>query len=143
MALAPQLVRQRIAAALSAVNGWSEYAGVPARFSTMASRPINHKHFAVDMPGVDVSADRQKALGLPVVESIVVHWSYLLRASDGRDDYDLALIEEAKLVKAARFATGADGPTCRVIDIQRAILSEGTYLLGTITLTASHTYPLT
>ena len=104
---------------------------------------MNHKHFAVDMPGVDVAADRQKALGLPVVESIVVHWSYLLRASDGRDDYDLALIEEAKLVKAARFATGADGPICRVIDIQRAILSEGTYLLGTITLTASHTYPLT
>ena len=142
MALAPQVVRQRIAAALAAVSGWAEFSGVPSRFPAFAARPISHKHFAVDLGAVDLSDDRQKTPGIPVSEEAIVTWSYLLRASDGRDDYDLALTEEVKLATAIRGVTGTEGPVCKITGIQRATLSDGTYMLGTITVSAWHTYPL-
>lgn len=143
MSLAPQLVRQRIAAALAALPGWAEFSGVPSRFPAFAARPISHKHFSVGLPGVELAEGRQKAIGMPVSELVVVRWSYLLRASDGRDDYDLALIEEAKLVKALRFAVGDSGPSNTITGIGRAAIADGTYLLGTITAHAWHNYPMT
>ena len=143
MTVAPQVVRQRIATALAAVSGWAEFAGVPSRFPAFAARPISHKHFSVDMPTVDIEEGRQLAIGMPLWEGVIVRWSFLLRASHGRDDYDAALVEEAKLVAALRFTTGDQGPVVRLTGIARAPISDGTYLLGTITANAWHHYPMT
>ena len=140
--ISPETVRQRIAAAVDAVDGWAEFSGLPSQFPQFAARPINHKHFSVDLLDVEIEEDRQKSIGVPVWQRVTVRWSYLIRASDGRDDYDLALIEEAKIVKAIRFAVGTDGPTCKITGIARAPIAEGTYLLGTITANAWHVYLL-
>lgn len=143
MTLSPQLVRQRIAADLEAISGWSEFTGLPSRFPEFAARPIAHKHFAVDMPSVAIEEGPQKVIGMPLWEDIVVRWSYLIRPADGRDDFDLALIEEQKLVAALRATVGNNGPSCKITGISRTSLADGTYLLGTITATAWHHYPLT
>ena len=142
-ALAPQIVRQRIAAKLEAVTGWSEYTGLPSRFAQFAARPIHHKHYSVELASVTIEEGRQKPIGMPLWELVVIRWSYLIRAEDGRGDYDLALTEETKLVQALRDVDGTDGPSCVVTGIARTPISDGTYLLGTITANAWHHYPLT
>lgn len=102
-----------------------------------------HQHFSVELGDVEIEEGRQKAPGMPLWEHVTVRWAYLIRGSDGRDDYDLALVEEAKLVDALRSTVGTDGPSCKITGITRAMVADGTYLLGTVTADAWHHYPLT
>ncbi len=146
-AVAVETVRQRVAAALEAVSGWtvSTYLGELWPVANMLGT-TPHKRFAVSAPSTSMVGRRETELsrnrpgGSAVVTRLSVQWLYRIRADAQVTDYDAALTAEAALAAAA--VSDPTGTDVRWIltTLTRTLQSDGeaSFVAGLINIDAFH-----
>lgn len=137
-ALAVSAVRQRIAAALAAIEGWRESNLAPGLFPGQEPRALQHLAFAVAVPESPALRDRQKpALGAPVETAVEVVFLHRLRGDAQVSDFDAFLDAEQTALEAvigiARtdLVLGFEGAS-------REILADGTLAQATLRFNVQH-----
>jgi len=146
-AVAVETVRQRVAAALEAVSGWtvSTYLGELWPVANMLGT-TPHKRFSVSAPSTEMVGRRETELsrnrpgGSAVVTRLAVRWLYRIRADAQVTDYDAALTAERTLATAAvSDPTGTDVRWV-LTTLTRTLQSDGeaSFVAGLINIDAFH-----
>ena len=142
--LAPSEIRQRIAAAIRTLDGWTEsrwvYDLYPLETSSLA-----HRSYAVGVSSsTPVDRDRQRrAVGVLMSSSVSVRWLHRVRADRQVADYDDALDSELALMAAIAKIDNDPDLSLRLDSIpSRSIVGDGTYLLGELSFIVLHRYSL-
>lgn len=142
-AIAVPAIRQRIAAAIDAVSGFSQSRFAGPLFARDTDHTA-HRAFAVEVADTAPQASRQKlALGARVRTNFIVRWAYRLRADAQVADYDAALTVEAALVAAVMGMSVEDINLHWDGEPQRAVSPAGDWFLGGLTFHVDHLYALT
>ncbi len=142
MALAVATVRQRVAAALEALTGWSESVQTPGRYGKDA-QTIQHQGFSVAVVESRVHSreGRQRLSQGALMESTVeVQWAYGLAVDDRVADYDAALGAEQTAIQAVLAISRADLHIALIGMTRQPMAAE--YVTGTIRFRAIHQYAL-
>lgn len=149
MSLAPDTLRARIEARITSALG---SASPPWRVATLGydqfpGADLSDREalsFAVGLPStVFLDEGRQRVGGQHMARTTVgVKFTSYLRTDAHVSDYDLALQREAALVAAVRATVGDGGPAARVVQIERAVVGDGTTFLAGILFECAHGYPL-
>ena len=144
-ALAVAAIRQRVAAALEAVAGWTESRFAPARFGRDANQLV-HRSFSVEpsAPATPLSADRRqrRSRGVEMVSPLVVRYAHRLRADAQVSDYDAALADEAVVVKTVLGVSRTDLHLTLDAVVAREVSPDGAWYLGALRFNAIHTLAL-
>ncbi len=132
-------IRQRIAAAIATIEGWTE-SRHPADRLGKDTKSQAHQAFAVSLPDTTTKDPGHKtAHGVYCKTQVQVRWSYQLRDDAVVSDTDAALTAETALVAAIFTQTDGTGISSLTVDTRRrASTPEGTHLVGEIRLTVAH-----
>lgn len=139
--LSVSAVRQRIAAALEAVSGWTQSAWA-ADLLGRDPKFIGNRLFSVSSPrtAVQQGQRQRRSEGVVVSSEIIVTWLWQLRLDDQIDSYDEALDAEQELIEALAAVSLADLHVI-LVDQMRQVLPSG-WVRGMITLRTDHRIPL-
>lgn len=148
MTLSVATARQRIAASLEALNGWSESRWTGTTWPAQETREA-HLRFAV-VPGDTVyqasiesaRGRRPDDVGSLVTTTFRVLWVYRLRADAAVADTDLMLAAEDTAVEAILATSRAGGLRLAIVRRSRNTAGDGTYSLGEIEVAALHQVPI-
>lgn len=142
-ALSVSAVRQRVAAAVEAISGWTESRHAWASFGRDTDSLVHHS-FSIGTPTTDVLPEqRQRRSEGALVETVVeVSWAHRLRGDAQVSDTDAALAAEAGLITTLMGVSQAD---CHIVleGAEREVEGDGTWLVGTVTVRAVHRLALT
>lgn len=142
MALSVAEVRQRVATALEALNGWTESRYHPDLFGADTASLL-HLSFAVGTPTTDVfNGERPKLRHPATVETAVdVRVAYRIRGDAQVADTDLATAAEQAGIKAVHAISRNDLQVA-FRGIARELRGDGTWQISTIRFQTIHLYDL-
>jgi hypothetical protein len=139
-AVAVPVVRQRVAAVLSALTGWNQSPYALDEFGRDTDQ-LQHHAFAVGVPSTDThpqAGRRRLTEGLLVVSAVEVRFAHRLKVDDQVGSYDLALVAEREAIGAVLTNADRTGLSALVWDRTRRQSPGQGWLLFTLTFTAVH-----
>lgn len=133
-------VRQRVAALIEALDGYTESRQAPDRHG-LDPQSILHKSFSVAIASSSALPEQRQrpAEGVMVVSEVVVRVAYRLRGDAAVSDYDEALQGE-DTVRIALAVPDRTGGLCRLTyqGAARQLTAAGDYLITTLRYQALH-----
>ena len=106
-----------------------------------AGRPFEHKAFAVGLGDTVpyVGTDRQRPnYGTPAQTSVIVAYTYRLRADNLVADYDTALTAEQTIIQSVFNTSNSSIMALTFLRSSRTVDSEGTLYRGSVEVRAYH-----
>lgn len=133
-------IRQRVAEAVDAIDGWSLSRWVGESIDRETDDRL-HRCAAVEVTAsepVGGGPPQVREQGAWTTSTVVVHWRYRLRADAHVSDYDTALRDEQRLIVASENASLRRQIELRWERSERNLNPSGEWLVGRITLRALH-----
>jgi hypothetical protein len=142
MWVSPATIRQRVAAALAGLSGWSES---PVDFDVYTLRnydSLQHRGFAVGIPSTTTSDTRQRGKALSTTQ-VVVRWGYRIVTDGQVAAGDAATTDELAAIAAIRTMDESEVGRPRLESITRRTSGEPVAMrLTEATFSVDHFYPL-
>lgn len=140
-------LRERVAAALEAIDGWKESRWAYDLLPLAEPGTYAHLAFAVGVPTVrwpdatESSLRKRGAEGGMVETDLRVRWLHRIRGDAQVADYGDAFDAEAAAYKAL-IGMSKVGLHLFLVSMSHRIVGDGTWMLGEIQATAIHRLPL-